>query len=298
MTRARERAAGDVRLAFSVFRSLSDVYPQRQVLSWVDLVERLTTFLARRAKDGPLWSPAAYPAGATRSNDNVIAVSAFVLDVDTGARPEVFARLFDAYAHVIHSTWSHACDLPRWRAVFPLSESIRGPQWSDVYFKLATHLGKGQADLSCRDAARMYFLPSSPPELVSCQMAQIHDGELLDPSLFAEVPEAGSPIGPPYARLNGGRRWSAAREPVDLVRIASGDIPDGQKHIMLVRAILKMCMLSVPLENCVRVVEMALDNFGPARLGEPIHVAQAKYRRCVFTTYEQFSPERGREKWK
>ncbi len=273
-------------LVISLFRCCRDVSPRARSWDWPQLARLLTTFNARRCKDGPLWSPASYAPGSTRCNESVLTVSLFVLDIDSGARPEVFSRLFEPYAHVAHSTWSHAEDLPRWRAVFPLVEPVLGYEWPGVYRKLATHLGKGMADMSCADAARMYLLPSSPVERQWCQMATVREGRLLDPLAFAEIADFGPDQSTRRKRGPGVPRPSFGR--VDLASVVAGNVPDGQKHFLLIRAIRKLRAMRVDGETAKRLVEIAIRNIGEARLRESMESAIRRYLSEVDRCYAKF----------
>jgi len=134
----------------------------------------------RAQKDGPLFSPAVYVPGATRHNDNVEYLTAFVADIDDGAAVEQIHGRFAGYACLTYSTHSSTAEHPKWRAVFPLAKPVAAADWPRVWRRLNYHLTGGICDPSSKDPARMYYLPACPKERMGAAFLQARDGALDD----------------------------------------------------------------------------------------------------------------------
>lgn len=130
----------------------------------------------------PAWSPACYREGARRSNRNVAAVSAFVVDLDdvpAAELPDVLER-FQDHAYLAHTTPSAhraPAGLVRLRLILPLITAVVGADWPKVWRALAERFelpGEPWFDDSCSDAARLYFLPVEGVRWFT------HDGAFLE----------------------------------------------------------------------------------------------------------------------
>jgi hypothetical protein len=167
-------------LIVAKFTSEKDNHPSIKTCTWPELAARLTKHEKRTQKNGPAWSPATYPEGTTRGNQNVLAVGLLVLDFDDGTPPERFIETWtgQGLAFVVHSSFSSKQGAPKWRAVFPLIEPIPAASWPDAYRRMAAALGDGATDPSCKDAARLYYLPAHPPGVVPFAHAQIEGAAL------------------------------------------------------------------------------------------------------------------------
>ena len=60
-------------LSLTRFARRTDTTPEPWPVSWGDLTAALSRFEFRASKDGPLWSPAEYPPGATRGSGKFFA---------------------------------------------------------------------------------------------------------------------------------------------------------------------------------------------------------------------------------
>jgi hypothetical protein len=87
----------------------------------------------------------------------------------------------------LHTTWSHQPDEPTWRVVIPLARPVVPKRWANVWRRAHASLCP-EADPSCKDASRQYYLPSHPAGVVGEIMN--HAGQLLDPSMLPELPRA------------------------------------------------------------------------------------------------------------
>ncbi len=113
-----------------------------------------------RAKiDVPAWSPVEMVPGATRANENVIAVSMLVLDCDQGEPIEVLESLGDEFIRLGHTSWSHRPDHPKARLVFPFARPCPLAHWPQVW-RAASRWAAANGvtiDAAVKDASRIYF---------------------------------------------------------------------------------------------------------------------------------------------
>lgn len=133
---------------------------------------------ARREKNGPAWLPATFGSrpnvnGNLRWNENVLTLSALVLDIDnkgsekTLLTPEqVISAMPSGLAVAWHTTFSHRPEAPRFRVVIPWAIPIT-PQQHRQAFKAAQHRFAGCLDPVSESPAALYFLPSCAPDVLS-----------------------------------------------------------------------------------------------------------------------------------
>lgn len=180
------------------FKSRLDNKPAGSEESWEHFVHRFKERSIRADKDGALFSPVKYADSTNgyrvdgyitdpkdkerklgqiwinnygekivtdmqnnivRRNDNVRSVSMAVFDFDKGQLPETIRELFKDFNYVIYSTHSHTKAEPKFRLVLPLKDPLPSET-----FKLAWPFGVEGMDPSCKDLARIFYLPSCPKE--------------------------------------------------------------------------------------------------------------------------------------
>ncbi len=174
-------------LTISLFPGVKSNRPTPKAVSWPTLAKMLTDFEVRETKDGPLWSPARYPKGKTRALPNVIDVSCFVIEYDSGIQPEEVRPLWEAFTYALHSTFSSTRARPKFRVVFPLAEPVSAADFPGVHRKLRVNLGGPSLDDTVHDATRIWYLPSHPPGEPS--FSAVHAGIRIEPDYFDDVPE-------------------------------------------------------------------------------------------------------------
>jgi predicted P-loop ATPase len=150
----------------------SEKHPAPTVLDedWGSLAELLADFKETpcapctgkscASKFGLAWSPVEIEG--TRLNENVRSITAAVFDLDhlTAAQLEDVARRIEGFEYVVHSTHSHRPpDDQCLRLVIPLSRPALPSEWAQVFGAAVDFLAI-PADPSCKDLARLYFLPS------------------------------------------------------------------------------------------------------------------------------------------
>ena len=139
-------------------------------------------------KDAPLISPAVYIPDTTRANDNVLAWGGFgILDIDDyEGRMEDIEEKYSQYRYVCYSTASSTVENPKFRLVFPLTQSVGKDDIKHFWFALNKEIGD-IADAQTKDLSRMYYIPAKYKD--SFNFIFSHDGEVMDPmSLMAKHP--------------------------------------------------------------------------------------------------------------
>jgi len=137
---------------------------------------------ARKAdKDGFAWIPcSARDPEAGRSQANMDMAYLLVLDIDTGMLlADVKSRIAGLEA-VIHSSYSHTPEKPKWRVVLPLAAPIPAAQIGRVFDHFQEKFD-GKLDASCgHDPARLYYLPACPKDAAHLFVYEHLEGQLLD----------------------------------------------------------------------------------------------------------------------
>jgi P4 family phage/plasmid primase-like protien len=152
----------------------------------------------RDDKDGPLFSPAEYRAGARRGNRGVLRLHALILDFDHVAhttidtmRERIEGLGLEAWIYSTHS-YDPADDLGAcFRVVLPFAEPVAPEAWAAVWRAARDTIGP-ECDPACKDPARVYYAPSARPDapVVSLHFAGVRlDARDLD-GLDAPEPAA------------------------------------------------------------------------------------------------------------
>lgn len=138
--------------------------------------------LARKSakRDLRLWSPALYRDGARRGSDGVSHLSCLVLDYDAGVDLDDALLAWEGLFHIVHSTWSHRPDHPRFRVVLPLSGLVDAEDWAAVWTWAADRAGF-PVDHALKGRGAAFALPALPdPE--APHFSLVHPGALFDPA--------------------------------------------------------------------------------------------------------------------
>jgi len=131
-------------------------------------------------KDAPLISPAVYIPDTTRGNDNVTGWGGFgILDIDDyeGEMKDI-EKKYSKYRYVCYSTASSTIEKPKFRLVFPLTESVDSKNIPHFWYALNERL-ESLGDKQTKDLSRMYYVPAQYPEAFNFIFE--NKGELLDP---------------------------------------------------------------------------------------------------------------------
>jgi hypothetical protein len=165
-----------------------------EAISWEDLVPQLMTHDIRPEKDGPLWSPVSVQDSASRTNAAVEAVHLLVLDFDCGKGVSEIDGPLEGLEMVIHSSHSHHDDHPKFRVVIPLASPVPAARWKSWWSSFVkTHAP--DCDPACKNASRVYFLPSCPEETFLEAFSEHRPGRWLEPALWlVEEKKAEAPV--------------------------------------------------------------------------------------------------------
>jgi hypothetical protein len=200
---------------------------QRSVLRWVDVVARVSSPIEAPSKEAlPGWSPARF-ADDYRDEDNVERVFALGFDVDEAPSTKLseLRELLAPYAAIVHSTYSHTADAPRWRVWVRASRPMTGAEYELVWLRFRSTvlagIGVGSA---AKDPSRFWYqpghAPGAPYEHAMTGGAPVDVDALLSES-EAPKPIEGLPVGSPAPRaepvrpdvVTRARAWLQTAEP-------------------------------------------------------------------------------------
>ena len=181
-------------------------------------------------RDLRLWSPAHYPPNSRRGSENVLHLSCVVLDYDSGLDIGEAAAAWQDYFHIVHTTWSHTPETPKYRLILPLAEPVRPADWRTVY-EWAEERAAGTVDPTGKSIGTTFALPTVPDEAVP-RVAFARPGPLLDARLeglideAADPPEDGvAPYGPNHFRIPvPGHRVVEGSHTVDVPGASDGSV--------------------------------------------------------------------------
>lgn len=131
-------------------------------------------------RDLRLWSPALYRPGADkRGSENVTHVSCLVLDYDDGTPIADASMTWSTWFHIVHTTWSHTAEHPKFRVVLPLAFPVPAEDWAKVW-SWAEEIARFEIDPSMKSPAANYALPAVPHRAWPRE-AFSRPGAILDP---------------------------------------------------------------------------------------------------------------------
>jgi putative DNA primase/helicase len=166
---------------------------KRNAGSWADIAAKLfATRDVRPEKSGAAFSPGMLKDGTTRASKNVVITSMVVSDHDDGAPLDTFRSAISGYAWAAYSSHSHTAEHPKYRIVFPLARDCTPDEWPRVWAGLNILLG-GHCDPACKDASRLYYLPSCPADARAIAFHESNEGEWLDPDFLIKLSGDASP---------------------------------------------------------------------------------------------------------
>lgn len=180
--------------------------------SWPELVDMLTYWLTTGHKAlAGAWSPVRLDT-PHRAARHVTHVGCLVLDVDDGTPIDRATEDWRPWRHLVHTSYSHTIETPRYRVVVPLAHTITPTEYRDVWRWAADRAP--YVDRSAKDASRAYYLPGVASDDAPRAVRVHDDAPMLDPAGCRPPP-------PPQRRRTprAGTQWSdAAREAAVLLR--------------------------------------------------------------------------------
>jgi hypothetical protein len=142
--------------------SVKDNKPKPYADSWADFVALLSKHAEREDKyKGHLYSPVTYVENGYRGNKNVIAINAFVADLDGESLNNTLDKL-QGFEYIAYTTHSHKEDDQHWHIVIPFDEAVPSHQWYSVWKQMHTFLEIVGDPQTC-DPARIFFAPQHAP---------------------------------------------------------------------------------------------------------------------------------------
>jgi hypothetical protein len=155
-------------ISVTLFKSIYDNKTHRniklsQFSDFEDVLYNLSKVPRASKKEAELMSPATYLPDTTRANKNVVDWHGWcAVDVDDfefeGDLKEVLVEKFGHYYWVCYSTASSTHESPKFRLVFPLTESVPSESIKAFWYALQTELGE-LGDKQTKDLSRMYYIP-------------------------------------------------------------------------------------------------------------------------------------------
>jgi hypothetical protein len=176
----KQAAQPDTTLYITRFRKLTD--PQGEEDSYADWEELCADFetnydvIATKA-EGHGWSPAVFTDNQ-RAKKNVEHLYCLVLDYDTGKTDlqaafdfwsweafKEFRKVPFTTACLVHTSFSHTPEKPKFRVVMPLSRPVDAKEFEAIWAYVADLAEKAghELDQACKDPSRMWFFPAGKP---------------------------------------------------------------------------------------------------------------------------------------
>jgi hypothetical protein len=143
-------------------------------------------------KDGSGWIAAEMPDGP-RKSEKVLSVSLLVFDIDNqdDTITDIDLRkkvLSSGYRAIIHSTYNHTPDNPRFRLILDISEPISPENHKALLLHVAQNLDISDCiDRVCVDSARYFYLPRCPKERLKDYIFWSSDGKPVDVSAYLDL---------------------------------------------------------------------------------------------------------------
>ena len=142
--------------------SVKDNRPKPYADDWASFVSLLSHHAEREDKyKGHLYSPVTYVENGFRGNKNVIAINAFVADLDGEALNNTLDKL-QGFEFIAYTTYSHALDDQHWHIVIPFADPVPSHEWYSVWKQMHEFLDI-VGDPQTSDPARIFFAPQHAP---------------------------------------------------------------------------------------------------------------------------------------
>jgi hypothetical protein len=173
---------------FALFNNIKSVEAKQARKSLRSITKQLSTPIESSQKDTYLVGPYKLGSEGKRANHNIETVSALVFDIDDpkGYTFDDIIALTSDYFGVLHTTWSHTKDAPRYRLVIHLKEEIAACDFSEVRdnFLFFNPELASIVDTACKDISRAYYWFSYPPERSENAQCCVLMGNPINPRQF------------------------------------------------------------------------------------------------------------------
>lgn len=171
---------------FALYKSIKSVKGAQAYKSLRNITERLSTPIETADKDTYLIGPYKLGTEAKRANSNIESVSALVFDIDNPKNHSFddIVALTSNYLGLIHTTWSHTTEAPRYRVVIHLQSEVPARDFAEVRrsFLMFNQELASIVDQSCSDISRAYYWFSYPKNRAHEAMCCVLIGNPLDPN--------------------------------------------------------------------------------------------------------------------
>ena len=179
--------------AISIFENIKSVKPlEQRTLDWDSFCNLLAQGFESTLKDTLLFGPYKLKENTTRGNANVEEISLLVFDIDDpkGKSLEEIKVLIKKYDCVIHTTWSHTNENPRYRLIIRLKSKVSPLDYDSVRnnFMIFNSELSSLFDKACSDISRSYYLYCFSESNKGLATFFINQGEPLDPDLIKLPP--------------------------------------------------------------------------------------------------------------
>jgi hypothetical protein len=230
----------------SLFDSLFLTEADTRQLTLEQLVELLSrpheAFRVWDKRTLPQWSAARFDP-PRRKKAHAQEASCLVLDYDDSTTIDQALHTWGQWCVLLHTSWSHRPEAPRFRVVLPLDRDIAKSEYSTAWLWAEAHCGHA-IDRHCKDISRSWLLPAY--DLEDYEHRHNFDFRFIDA---------------PFLRVDDILKWAPEDNVVALPSVVSlRDLPDyrGLSSLHLdpdARAELGHALGGVVSDDAVRLVE-------------------------------------------
>lgn len=183
--------------SLTIFKSIFDNKTDKRMdfddwSGFESLLVDLSKENVKSKKEASLISPAVYLPNTTRANANVThwakwaAVDVDDYEIDTESLQEELNKTLGDYYYVCYSTASSTIDFPKFRIVFPLTDSVAADDIKHFWFALNSFIDS-MGDKQTKDLSRMYYIPANYDR--ANNFLFINKGKFIEPlELMAKYP--------------------------------------------------------------------------------------------------------------
>jgi len=183
--------------SLTIFKSIFDNKTNKRMdfddwSGFESLLVDLSKKNVKSKKEASLISPAVYLPDTTRANANVThwakwaAVDVDDYEIDTESLQEELNKTLGDYYYVCYSTASSTTDFPKFRIVFPLTDSVAADDIKHFWFALNSFINS-MGDKQTKDLSRMYYIPANYDR--ANNFLFINKGKFIEPlELMAKYP--------------------------------------------------------------------------------------------------------------
>ncbi|WP_154048468.1 hypothetical protein [Thiomonas intermedia] len=111
---------------------------------------------------------------------NLVSVSAIAFDVEHAMELEEVQRRLVGTLAVVHSTYSHCPEDPRWRVVIPLKSPVNGKTWGNLMEHYQEVFGGRLGDIYTFRPHHLFRLPACPQDASVHFTSALIEGEVAD----------------------------------------------------------------------------------------------------------------------